>query len=190
MKVSGQSKLLFFQSYLAKSRFFLTGFLTIVSILIGSHQTSLAQKIKADTNSAPSVSTASLELVNNRLLNNGVYLYGKSAKPEQNQQEYFIFEVKNNRVVGAFYMPQSSYDCFYGALEAGQLNLNIISTYDEVTYIHLVNLQDYQPIASVSSNDQRILSDCKAARLEVSNSLDAESHESVRSNKTLETNHH
>lgn len=163
MKTFSQLKPLLLQSdHLLKSRSFLVGFVATLNILVDSYQTSLAQKIKieADVGSVSSAAS-SLESINNRLLNNGIYLYGESAKPEQIQQEYFVFEVKNNRVVGAFYMPRSSYDCFYGAIEAGKLNLNIVSTYDEVTYTHLVNLQDYQPISSVSNNDQEILSACK-----------------------------
>jgi hypothetical protein len=170
MKTSGQLRLLLLQGdYLLKLRLFLAGFLATLGSLVGSYQTSLAQRVevKADTGSVPSISStvsaaSSSELINSRSLSNGVYLYGESAKPEQIQQEYFIFEVNNHRVVGAFYMPHSSYDCFYGALEAGNLDLNIINTYDEVTYTHSVNLQDYQPISSVSSNDQQILSACKA----------------------------
>ncbi len=168
MKTSSQLKLLLLQGrHLLKPRLFLTGFLVTLNISVSNHQTSLAQRIKAEAGvgSVPSVSStaaaSSSGLIDSRRLNNGVYLYGKSAKPEQIQQEYFVFEVKNNRVVGAFYMPHSSYDCFHGALEAGKLDLNIISTYDEVTYTHSVNLQDYQPISLVSGNDQQILFACK-----------------------------
>lgn len=184
MKTSSQLKLLLLQScHLLKSRLFLAGILAILSVLVDSYQTSLAQKkvVGADMGSFPSASTAasSSKSINNRSLNNGTYLYSESAKPEQIQQEYFVFEVKNNKVVGAFYMPHSSYDCFYGAMEAGKLDLNIISTYDEVTYPHLVNLQDYQQIASVSSNDQQILSACKTVdQVQFPSNPDAKSFES------------
>jgi hypothetical protein len=116
-------------------------------------------------------------------LPNGVYLYGQSQKPEQMGSAYLVFEVTNNRVVGAFYMPRSSFDCVYGNFQAEELALTVVDSYERTTHPYAIALrQDYavaragnnpteqaqigldglQPVATISDNDRRILGICKA----------------------------
>lgn len=116
------------------------------------------------------------------LLQDGVYLYGQSAKADQIGAAYLVFEVKQHKVVGAFYMPNSSFDCFNGTLQSDRMALNIRNSYEQTTYSHSVALRSettsasattpatariglagYHPIQQVSQNDQRILSTCKAS---------------------------
>ncbi|NJN74897.1 MAG: hypothetical protein HC799_20025 [Limnothrix sp. RL_2_0] len=40
-------------------------------------------------------------------LKEGTYVFGKSRTPGQLRQEYLVFRVRQNRVVGGFYMPSS-----------------------------------------------------------------------------------
>ncbi len=96
-------------------------------------------------------------------LKQGIYLYGQSPKPNEIKQEYFVFEVRRGKVVGAFYLPRSAFYCFYGNLERTQLNLTVVDTYDGTTSPYSVDLQKYHPIPTVSDNDQRILAICKTA---------------------------
>ena len=116
--------------------------------------------------------------------NNGVYLYGQSPEPEQIGSAYAVMEIVENRAVGAFYMPQSSFDCFYGAVETDNLNLNVISSYDQETHEYSVaflegtaiaatdataapvQLEGYHAIDTVSRNDHRILGVCRASLAE------------------------
>lgn len=115
-------------------------------------------------------------------LSDGVYLYGQSAEPDQIGQAYMVFEVKDGNVLGAFYMPRSSFDCFYGTLRPQELALTIINSYDSTTHpyaialqqdskvasssgqpaINAIQLEGYQKLKSVSDNDERILSVCQA----------------------------
>lgn len=116
------------------------------------------------------------------LLQDGVYLYGQSAKADQIGAAYLVFEVKQHQVVGAFYMPNSSFDCFNGTLQSDRMALNIRNSYEQKTYSHSVALRSetvsasattpataktglagYHPIQQVSQNDQRLLSTCKAS---------------------------
>lgn len=110
---------------------------------------------------------------------NGVYLYGQSPEPEQVGAAYAVMEIVDNQAVGAFYMPQSSFDCFYGAVESNQLMLNVVSSYDQQTHEYALAFQDstaiatteeaaapmelmgYHPIETVSSNDHRMLGVCR-----------------------------
>ncbi|OKH37166.1 hypothetical protein NIES2119_15230 [[Phormidium ambiguum] IAM M-71] len=121
-------------------------------------------------------------------LNNGVYLYGQSAKPEEIGKEYVVFEARNGRVIGAVYMPRSEFNCFYGNVQSQRLNVTMadpaietadstppekqpvdrvaaVGNYqgiDQVSVPYSVKLQDYRQIANVSDNDKRILGMCKA----------------------------
>lgn len=124
-------------------------------------------------------------------LPNGTYLYGQSSEPEQIGQEYIVFEANQGKVVGALYMPNSEFSCFYGTLDAKHLNLTVVNPYDQtaishviareqpasiataggqlnlehsydsLTYPHAVGLEGYQQISEVSDNDQRILNMCR-----------------------------
>ena len=77
-------------------------------------------------------------------------------------------------------MPQSSFDCFYGSVESDNLNLSVVSSYDEATHEYSVPFQEgtaiattneaaapvqlvgYHSIDTVSNNDHRILGMCRA----------------------------
>ena len=121
---------------------------------------------------------------------NGIYLYGQSPEPEQIGQEYMVFEVRQGKVIGAFYLPYSEFSCFHGNLQSGKLalmvangpaaapypesvagqnsqqvatasNTHIGNNYKPLAYSYSVALQNYHQLPSVSANDQRILKTCK-----------------------------
>ncbi len=114
-------------------------------------------------------------------LPDGIYLYGQSAQPDQLGQGYFVFEVNQGKVMGALYMPHSSFDCAAGKFEANQLALTVVNSYDRATNPFaialtrnsnvaaqgatakpIIGLEGFQPLASVSQNDLRMLKTCKA----------------------------
>lgn len=96
-------------------------------------------------------------------LADSIYLYGQSQEPDEIKKEYFVFEVRRGKVIGAFYLPRSAFYCFYGNVELTQLNLTVVDSYDGTTSPYSVNLQQYHSISAVSDNDRRILDICKAA---------------------------
>ena len=93
----------------------------------------------------------------------GVYLFGQSSKPDELKQEYFVFEMRQSKVVGAFYLPRSAFYCFYGTSDRTQLNLTVVDSYDGSRSPYSVNLQQYYPVATISENDRRILGICQEA---------------------------
>ena len=114
-------------------------------------------------------------------LKDGVYLYGQSSEPDRLGTEYFVAEVRDGKTVGAFYMPHSSFDCFYGRVQAQQLSLTVIDSYERTKHpfnralrnnyfvatnsnpaLAEVQPQGYQRLAELSENDQRMLQMCKA----------------------------
>lgn len=115
-------------------------------------------------------------------LSDGVYLYGESPKPDQIGKGYFVFEVTQGQVVGALYMPRSSFDCASGAFLQNQLALTVVNSYDRVTNpfeialeknynvasganpanVQPVELQGFYKLNNLSDNDKRMLATCKA----------------------------
>jgi len=113
-------------------------------------------------------------------LPDGVYLYGQSSKPEQIGQGYFVFEVKRGKVIGALYMPRSSFDCASGSFRGNELALKIVDSYDRSTNpyeiavernstvasngkpVQEIGLRGFHRLPTLSENDQRILNVCRA----------------------------
>ena len=92
-------------------------------------------------------------------LEDGTYLYGQANQPDQRDTEYFVFQVRSDRVIGAFYMPQSGFDCFAGTFAAGQLDVTVIPSDQQLEYDHIVTLNRFYPL-SPQANDQNILNVC------------------------------
>lgn len=114
-------------------------------------------------------------------LPDGVYLYGQSATADRLGSAYMIFEVRDRQLVGAFYMPQSSFDCFNGQLQDDRLALNITNSYEQTSYRYSValevsdpvastqgqwgatsvSLEGFHPIASINETNYQILATCQ-----------------------------
>jgi hypothetical protein len=111
----------------------------------------------------------------------GTYLYGESQAPDQIGSAYMVFEVEDSQVTGAFYMPQSSFDCFQGRFQGDRLNLTVVDSYSQTPHDYSIAIQadsyvasangsvgvpvqlnGYHNITEVSDNDQRMLETCKA----------------------------
>ncbi|MEM7066830.1 MAG: hypothetical protein AAF572_27160 [Cyanobacteria bacterium P01_B01_bin.77] len=110
-------------------------------------------------------------------LTNGVYLFGEQPLPDQLQTAYMIFEARAGQVVGAFYSPHSSFDCFQGNVQNTHLSLAITETYSQEEYDYDLKLEDtaiagqggsqfaiegFHQIDAVSDNDLRMLDTCQA----------------------------
>jgi hypothetical protein len=112
----------------------------------------------------------------------GIYLYGQSATPNQLGQGYILFQKQQSKIIGALYVPQSELSCFQGTLaKSGELAMTVKSSPGEVgtmqvsttsripkisddqstSYAHSISLQDYHQLNSVSANDQEMLNMCK-----------------------------
>ena len=131
---------------------------------------------------APQQPTAQKPSTASSALPDGDYLYGQAPTAEQLGATYLVFEVHKGKVNGAFYMPQSSFDCVHGSLQTQRLALTVASSYEQASYPYTVALQagsasasaidpnvapltleGFHPIKHLSANDRRILSMCKAS---------------------------
>ncbi len=109
-------------------------------------------------------------------LADGTSLYGESPLPDIVGKEYLIFEKIGSKTIGAFYLPQSEFSCFYGNFKGSELSITLIDGYDGQQYNYSLALNSgrltaselpmmgtptYQPLKQVSDNDRRILTICK-----------------------------
>ena len=154
----------------------LTGLLLSVA-LVGGFAPLMAQSSNAQASAAQAAKNVAA-----KQMADGIYLYGQSAQPQTVGSEYLVFEVNQGAVVGGFYMPSSSFDCFYGNLQADKLALTVIDSYERTAHPYAVALATGEPVATTGSNvaplglegyhrianlsdvDHQILTTCKADR--------------------------
>lgn len=103
---------------------------------------------------AETVPETSPETVSNviRPIADGTYFYGSTTQPDEIGHAYMVFEAQDSAIVGAIYMPHSSFDCFRGHVRGNELALQITNSYTQEVYdypIALVVTGD--PVASVGT---------------------------------------
>jgi hypothetical protein len=86
-------------------------------------------------------------------LRQGVHFYGESAQPGVVGQEYFIFQVRGNQLIGAFFAYQSEFACTHGAVSAQALDLVVEDPYGEQPPSRFaLNLVPRSPVARSGNN--------------------------------------
>ena len=139
--------------------------LTLASLLLltGISETeakkSIAKELNSSTNAAFAVATDSIAknniLKGKMLKKDGIYLYGQSQQPNQIGKEYMVFEVRQGKVTGAFYLPQSEFNCFQGSLVAGKLDLTIAGDAGSTPYSDsIADAQNAPQVATASDSSQ------------------------------------
>lgn len=121
-------------------------------------------------------------------LDDGRYLYGQRPIAAQPGSTYLVFEVVDDKTVGAFYMPQSSFDCFHGEVSGRQLELTVLDSYEQTTYDYSLPIQPQselvagqgaptlsiaglRPINDLSNLDRRILQTCRQVQPEAAKTI-------------------
>jgi hypothetical protein len=121
----------------------------MVTLLVsfGNGAPSLSQTASsADVNSHPSETTAHFP--------DGVYFYGESPQLDQLGHGYMVFEARQHKLVGALFLPRSSFDCFYGQVGPNHLGMTVIDSYDRTLHPYQMALE---PVAIASSPDAQNL---------------------------------
>ncbi|MEL6383613.1 MAG: hypothetical protein AAFQ89_14395 [Cyanobacteria bacterium J06626_18] len=84
-----------------------------------------------------------------QFVEDGVYFYGETSQPDELGAGYMVFEAQDNQVIGAVFMPHSSFDCFVGQIGDRQLSMQITNSYTQESYDYAIALVAVdEPIAS------------------------------------------
>jgi hypothetical protein len=156
-------------------------FLSIALSFTSGIAAKAAEVVAAPQPSGTSANVANSGANQRHTLPDGVYLYGQSAQANRYGSAYLVFQVKERQVSGAFYMPASSFDCFRGEVQANQIALTVVNSYEQTSYPYAVALNSnatvaqlsevsgatvepagYHRIQKISANDRRILATCMA----------------------------
>ncbi|MGD2182954.1 hypothetical protein [Lusitaniella coriacea] len=139
---------------------------------------------RASNNLSPHHSLAAAfapKLGDREWFDDGIYLYGQTQQPNQLGQVYLTFAVTQGAVVGAFYMPQSSFDCTYGEPKNQTLALTVVDSYSQDTSTFeiaiartalvaagnnnstetQIELDGFHQIENVSESDRNIVNQCE-----------------------------
>lgn len=156
---------------------------SIAQMTNGVEVESTQQLVTVGTEADPNQQAASSQRpssTNSYAITDGVYLYGQSPERDQIGSAYMVFEVEQGQVVGAFYMPYSSFDCFYGDLQADRIALTVIDSYEQTQHPYAIALEPVDTLATAeaesvpvglegfhriedpSDNDLAILSTCQS----------------------------
>jgi hypothetical protein len=157
----------FLQSIRSSKTHWFTSILIAILVTLIGHNTA---------NADPSAIVASSSRISITPTVNGVYLYGESDRPDVVGKEYMVFETVGNKTIGAFYLPNSEFSCFYGQFKGSRLHVTLIDAYDRQAYKLTLALNpngltaskqpmmgepSYQPIGKISNNDLDIVKTCK-----------------------------
>lgn len=130
-------------STLAHSSSVLTPLMIMLLVSFGKATPSLSQTASgADVTPSSSASVAHFP--------DGVYFYGESPEPDRLGEGYMVFEARQHKLVGALFLPRSSFDCFYGQVGPNHLGMTVIDSYDRTLHPYQMALE---PVAIASSPD-------------------------------------
>jgi hypothetical protein len=101
----------------------------------------------------PIIKKSTVATNNVNRLANGTYLYGESAEPGRIGSEYIVFDNQDGQAVGAVFMTDSEYSCFSGKVQQGQLNMQVLDSYEQVERSYAVALES--PAGDTSSSEYR-----------------------------------
>lgn len=64
----------------------------------------------------------------------GPHLFGRSSIDDTASATYIIFQIYQQRIVGAFYQRFSSFDCFHGQLTPTHLDLTVVDSFTNTAH--------------------------------------------------------
>lgn len=123
--------------------------------LLGSMLGALLLSASAQASPIPAselAPAASVEAELPHLMEDGVYFFGQVPQPHQVGASYMVFEAQDEQLIGAIFMENSSFDCFEGQLDGGQLSLQITNSYTREAYPYAIALATVEePVASADA---------------------------------------
>jgi hypothetical protein len=93
---------------------------------------------------------AASEIFEDARLSDGIYLFGESPTVDQIGTTYMVAEVSEGKVIGGFYQPHSSFDCFYGEIAGNDIALTVIDSYEQSEHALAMTLESREAVATQS----------------------------------------
>lgn len=94
-------------------------------------------------------------------LADGIYLYGDVPQANQLGQGYVVFKKNGSTVTGAFFYPQSEFNCFTGHINQERLDvLSLGSPHEEAIAVE-ASLSQMHPIQTLGNAEKDSLSLCQ-----------------------------
>ena len=123
-------------------------------LLLGGLAGSLMLCTGVAANQFPNADLSDATSPQTNVIADGYYLYGSAPEPNTLGAAYMVFEAQDSHLVGALFMPQSSFDCFQGYRDGNELALEITNSYTQEVYGYAIALvtNDVQ-VASTDSAD-------------------------------------
>lgn len=109
--------------------------------------------------SAAGVSPANAERHNET--ETGISLYGETPQANQPGQGYIIFEQQGDRLVGAFYYPQSEYSCFTGTKNGSNLEILALPNHQDPMANLSLSLNQMQQVQNIGVSEKQTLAACR-----------------------------
>ncbi|MGF1460970.1 MAG: hypothetical protein ACFBSG_18325 [Leptolyngbyaceae cyanobacterium] len=79
-----------------------------------------------------------------------VHFYGSAPEPGVLGASYLVFTAADTAIMGAIFMPQSSFDCFQGHIQSGHLALEITNSYSQEVYPYeIARVAEEVPVATI-----------------------------------------
>ena len=129
----------------------LRGWRTLVGGVLGVFLLSASTQANPQQLSETPLSLIANESAVSPLVEDGIYFYGEASQPDEIGTGYLVFEAQDNQVVGAMFMPHSSFDCFVGQIGHHELSLLITNSYTQETYEYAIARVVDEPIAAANS---------------------------------------
>jgi hypothetical protein len=82
---------------------------------------------------------------------NTVHFFGDSSTVGDLGATYMVLETTGDSVVGGFYQPNSSFDCFQGEIQGHQLQLIVTDSYAVTDYAYTLALITDETVAAQTS---------------------------------------
>ena len=91
------------------------------------------------------------DTIANPLVEDGIYFYGEASEANEIGAGYMVFEAQGTQVVGAIFMPHSSFDCFVGEIGNHELSLLITNSYTQEIYEYAIALIVDEPVVATDN---------------------------------------
>lgn len=136
----------------------LTRILQSIALFAGIGSLALAGNLAPAIASEPAISSEGEAITAS---SDQTFLYGETAEANQLGKGYIVFQQQQDRIVGAFYYPQSEFSCFIGKLENSNLRVLSLPTHQDPISSFSLSMNELTAISNIGSAERQSLAACQ-----------------------------